>query len=232
MSVSATGETINGAAGQSMRLLFEGGTLVVEGPGADDDPNLPGVKFDQRTRQYRAEAIWYRTIVEHVRRHKQPYTDTARAYEPSAWRLQVAKEAFPHQVEGLNAWWQAGGRGVVVLPTGTGKTHLANMAIERVGRPTLVITPTIDLMNQWYDELDAQLRCRRRAARRRLLRHPAPHRDDLRLGLSQHGSPGQPLWTHRFRRVPPPARPDLWPGRHLCDRPLSVGAHRHARAGR
>ena len=86
-------------------------------------------------------------------KHKQPYTDTARAYEPSPWRLQVAKEAFPHQVEGLKAWWDAGGRGVVVLPTGTGKTHLANMAIERAGRPTLIITPTIDLMNQWYDEL-------------------------------------------------------------------------------
>jgi superfamily II DNA or RNA helicase len=42
---------------------------------------------------------------------------------------------------------------VVVLPTGTGKTHLANLAIEQAGRPTLVITPTIDLMNQWYDEL-------------------------------------------------------------------------------
>ena len=27
------------------------------------------------------------------------------------------------------------------------------MAIEKAGRPTLVITPTIDLMNQWYDEL-------------------------------------------------------------------------------
>ncbi len=101
-----------------MRLLFEAGTLIVEGPTADEDPNLPGVKFDFRTRQFRAEAIWYRTIVEHLRKNKQPYTDTARAYEPSPWRLQVAKEAFPHQVEGLKAWWEAGGRGVVVLPTG------------------------------------------------------------------------------------------------------------------
>jgi len=42
---------------------------------------------------------------------------------------------------------------VVVLPTGTGKTHLANLAIARAGRPTLVVTPTIDLLNQWYDEL-------------------------------------------------------------------------------
>jgi superfamily II DNA or RNA helicase len=40
-----------------------------------------------------------------------------------------------------------------VLPTGTGKTHLANLAIEKAKRPTLIITPTIDLMNQWYDEL-------------------------------------------------------------------------------
>ncbi len=150
--MSSTGETINGQ-GQSLRLLFEAGTLIVEGIAADAEPNLPGVKYDIRTRQFRAEAIWYRTIVEHIRKNKQPYTDAARAYEPSPWRLQVAKEAFPHQVEGLKAWWDAGGRGVVVLPTGTGKTHLANMAIERVGRPTLVITPTIDLMNQWYDEL-------------------------------------------------------------------------------
>src|SRR5262249_44371215 len=44
-------------------------------------------------------------------------------------------------------------RGIVVLPTGTGKTHLAVLAIHRAGRPTLVITPTIDLLNQWYDEL-------------------------------------------------------------------------------
>jgi superfamily II DNA or RNA helicase len=39
------------------------------------------------------------------------------------------------------------------LPTGTGKTFLALLAIQRAGRPTLVITPTIDLLNQWYGEL-------------------------------------------------------------------------------
>jgi superfamily II DNA or RNA helicase len=150
--MKAAGELTNGQ-GQPLRLLFDAGTLVVEGPSAEQEPNLPGVKFDFRTRQFRAEAIWYRFIVERLRQNKQNYSDEARAYQPTPWRLQVTKEAFPHQVEGLKAWWDEGGRGVVVLPTGTGKTHLANMAIERVGRPTLVITPTIDLMNQWYDEL-------------------------------------------------------------------------------
>jgi superfamily II DNA or RNA helicase len=146
------GGSTNGQ-GQRLRLIFDAGTLIVEGLHDEEQPGLPGVKYDFRTKQFRAEAIWYRTIVEHLRKHQQEYTDSARAYEPAAWRLQVTKEAFPHQVEGLKAWWEAGGRGVVVLPTGTGKTHLANLAIERAARPTLVITPTIDLMNQWYDEL-------------------------------------------------------------------------------
>jgi superfamily II DNA or RNA helicase len=153
--MSAPGESHNGQthANQPVRLVFDAGTLIVEGPREDDELKLPGVRYDFRTRQFRAEAIWYRTIVEQLRQTKREYQDAARSYEPAAWRLQVAKEAFPHQVEGLKAWWESGGRGVVVLPTGTGKTHLANMAIERAGRPTLVITPTIDLMNQWYDEL-------------------------------------------------------------------------------
>jgi superfamily II DNA or RNA helicase len=141
--------------GRTLRLVFHEGTLIVEGLREEEEPGLPYVKYDFRTRQFRAEAIWYRAIVEHLRKQKREYLDAARAYEPAPWRLQVAKEAFPHQVEGLKAWWAdgRGGRGMVVLPTGTGKTHLANMAIERAGRPTLVITPTIDLMNQWYDEL-------------------------------------------------------------------------------
>jgi superfamily II DNA or RNA helicase len=150
--MSAGANSSNGK-GSPLRLLFDAGTLVVDGPKPEDDPNLPGVKFDSRTRQFRAPAIHYRAIVEHLRNEKLSYTDTARDYQPAEWRLQVAREAFPHQVEALKAWWDKGGRGVVVLPTGTGKTHLASMAIEKAGRPALVITPTIDLLNQWFDEL-------------------------------------------------------------------------------
>jgi superfamily II DNA or RNA helicase len=41
------------------------------------------------------------------------------------------------------------GRGVVVLPTGAGKTVLALMAIERMKLRTLVVVPTIELLHQW-----------------------------------------------------------------------------------
>src|SRR6185437_427473 len=96
----------------------------------DAELALPGVKFDHRTRRFRAQAILYRTIVQYLLDHKIPYTDDARDYDKVKWKIRVEKEAFPHQTEGLEAWWKAGGRGVVVLPTGTGKTHLANLAIE------------------------------------------------------------------------------------------------------
>ncbi|WP_337174827.1 DEAD/DEAH box helicase family protein [Paludisphaera sp.] len=151
----ASGEAITVEGGGPLRLVFDRGTVVVEGLAEGQEAPLPGVQFDPRTGSYRAQAIWYRPLVEYLRGRKIAYDDAARGYGPTQtpWRIQVAKEAFPHQVEGLDAWWKAGGRGVVVLPTGTGKTHLANLAIERAGRPTLIVTPTIDLMNQWYDEL-------------------------------------------------------------------------------
>ena len=138
-----------------LRLVFEEGTVLVEGLAEGNDLGLPGVKFDHRTRRFRAEAILYRRIVEHLLVNKIPYVDNARDYDKVKWKLAIEKEAFPHQTEGLAAWWDGGknGRGVVVLPTGTGKTHLANLAIAAAQRPALVVTPTIDLMNQWYDEL-------------------------------------------------------------------------------
>jgi superfamily II DNA or RNA helicase len=138
-----------------LRLTFEEGTILIDGLPEGDDRGLPGVKFDPRSGLYRAEGIWYRAIVQHLRDRQTPYTDDARAYgsKKTEWPIRVTKEAFPHQTEALKAWWKAGGRGVVVLPTGTGKTHMANLAIEQAERPTLVVTPTIDLMNQWYDEL-------------------------------------------------------------------------------
>lgn len=138
---------------EPLRLSFDGGTILVDGLPPGDFRGLPGLRNDPRTGTARAEAIYYRTIVESLLKQKIVYIDSARDYGKISWTIRVAKEAFPHQTEGLEAWWNAGGRGVVVLPTGTGKTHLANLAIARAGRPTLVVTPTIDLMNQWYDEL-------------------------------------------------------------------------------
>ncbi|HMC88429.1 MAG TPA: DEAD/DEAH box helicase family protein [Gemmataceae bacterium] len=136
-----------------IHLRFDGGTLLVSGPKLEQLAALPGCQPDPRQGGYRAEARHYRTLVEHLRRERIAYRDEARDYQPASWEVRLGREPFPHQTEALDAWWEKGGRGVVVLPTGTGKTYLAIMAIARTGRPALVVTPTIDLLNQWYDEL-------------------------------------------------------------------------------
>src|SRR5262249_48294122 len=139
--------------GVPIHLSFDGGTLVLGGADPERLATLPGCRLDPRSGTVRAEARAYRGLVEHLRRHQLPYRDEARLYQASPWTLHSRHEPFPHQIEALETWWRQGGRGVVVLPTGTGKTFLAVLAIYRAARPALVITPTIDLLNQWYGEL-------------------------------------------------------------------------------
>lgn len=57
----------------------------------------------------------------------------------------------PYQQDAVRNWLANAGRGVVVLPTGSGKTVVALMALEQVPVRTLVIVPTIELLRQWHD---------------------------------------------------------------------------------
>src|ERR1019366_151187 len=60
-----------------------------------------------------------------------------------------------YQTEALSAWRAHRGRGVVVLPTGSGKSHVAILAIDDKRRSALVVAPTLDLVRQWFDLLGA-----------------------------------------------------------------------------
>ena len=43
---------------------------------------------------------------------------------------------------------------MIELPTGAGKTYIALKAMERLNAPTLVVVPTLDLMDQWRNQLE------------------------------------------------------------------------------
>jgi superfamily II DNA or RNA helicase len=58
-------------------------------------------------------------------------------------------QARPYQRDALRNWLASDGRGVVVLPTGAGKTVVAFMALEQAPVRTLVVVPTIELLHQW-----------------------------------------------------------------------------------
>src|SRR5579875_62398 len=73
------------------------------------------------------------------------------------WQPQPAFTPRPYQEEALTAWRAEGCRGVVVLPTGAGKTLVGALAITEVAQWTLVVVPTIDLLGQWKRALTEAL---------------------------------------------------------------------------
>lgn len=53
------------------------------------------------------------------------------------------------QTEALNAWIQNQCRGIVIAPTGTGKSYVGLAAIRELGYPSLIIVPTERLLKTW-----------------------------------------------------------------------------------
>jgi len=144
-----------------MRLAFDDGTLLLE----DAPDTVPYAEWDDRVEEYRARAQHYREIREWANKSdEQPtltqstvtvagFEDDARAYSEFYFTPSVAIEPRDYQQEALSAWQDNDRQGSVVLPTGSGKTFLAIQAIADAGVSTLVVVPTIDLMNQWHATL-------------------------------------------------------------------------------
>ncbi len=58
-----------------------------------------------------------------------------------------------YQKEAVRQWASNSSRGIVVLPTAAGKTHIGLAAISRLKCPTLVVAPTIELVRQWRERI-------------------------------------------------------------------------------
>ncbi|MBA2341227.1 MAG: DEAD/DEAH box helicase, partial [Pyrinomonadaceae bacterium] len=133
-------------------LRFDSGTLLLEN--THDSYRPPTIfKWDERVLRWRAPALAYRHVVKELIRLQTPYEDCARAYQKFDFPTKLLVEPRPYQQQAIEEWRRAERCGVVILPTGAGKSLVAQMAIELSKRSTLVVVPTIDLMNQWYDLL-------------------------------------------------------------------------------
>lgn len=135
-----------------MRLVFEQGTLLLSGmPQAA--PELPGMRWDPRTGNHRAPAYRYRALRAALQRRGDAFVDEVekRAAELGVWRR---PELRPYQHAALEAW-QREQRGMIVLPTGSGKTRVACAAMAACAVPVLCLVPTRVLMHQWAAEVQA-----------------------------------------------------------------------------
>jgi len=128
-------------------LRFDRGSIVARG-GA-----IPHGRYDADIGAYWAPAFRYGEIVEHLERSGVEYRDEALDPLPCL-RLSSDVKLRDYQLKALDAWRRAGRRGVVVLPTGAGKTVLALKAIEELQTATLVVVPTLVLIDQWRSRLE------------------------------------------------------------------------------
>ncbi len=159
----------------AIELRYEDGTVRIDGLEATSIPpstlreSVPELEADSRTGGWRVPAYRYAELRAALWRADAAVADRVLDLEPLSG-LASAYELRPYQERALEAWlgtdrWAdapgldaaaRGPAGVLELPTGSGKTVVALKAIERLSVPTLIVVPTIDLLEQWERELERE----------------------------------------------------------------------------
>jgi superfamily II DNA or RNA helicase len=133
-------------------LTYDRGTLILHPP-----PSGKGwidyAVWDDRVERFRIPARSYLPLLRTLDSEGAAFSDQAPAFERLSLISALEMTPYAHQLEALAAWRHAGCTGVVVLPTGAGKTYLAQLAMQEIASSTLVVVPTLDLMHQWYAHL-------------------------------------------------------------------------------
>ncbi|RQG98491.1 DEAD/DEAH box helicase [Natrarchaeobius oligotrophus] len=167
----------------TIELRYEDGTIRIDGLETGSNlerrlrESLSDLEADPRSDCVRVPAVRYSTLRRSVDDADVAVDDRVRSYDPASIpELRSTYELRPYQRQALSAWLEEGApadadragegnrtddpasapRGVLELPTGSGKTIIALEAIARLNVPTLVVVPTIDLLEQWTRELDAE----------------------------------------------------------------------------
>lgn len=140
-------------------LRFAGGTLVLQDlPACVVRRVFSGLnwQWDERIAGWRIDAIEYPAVRRaiHVRRLR--CDDTVGNWCKIGWPRPDLRVLRREQQDAVDAW-RNGRRGVLVMPTGTGKTEVALSIIRDLRVSTLVVAPVRDLMYQWHRRIAERL---------------------------------------------------------------------------
>ena len=124
-------------------MSYEAGTVVVTDPSSIPDY----ITFDSRTASYRSEGYLYSRL-------KADFPDAKDdVFKNEEINLKHKENLRSYQKRAVDLWASNSYSGVVVLPTAAGKTHIGMEAMSRLSTSTIVIAPTIELVQQWRDRL-------------------------------------------------------------------------------
>ncbi len=143
---------------QTIHVAFDRGTILLRSGGRSEIlESIPGILWDNRVNAYRAPAFLYRELIKWLRSKNIESKDQVRYKWGDALNFAVPG-LRPYQEAALNAWREEKGQGVVILPTGAGKTILGIAAIALTKRPAIVLVPTRILLEQWRERLREQFK--------------------------------------------------------------------------
>jgi len=129
-------------------LEFNAGTLILRGL----EGEFPLCKKDRRIGALRAMGLHYREIANALQKRGIIFKDEAQNFEivePPT----LSHTARDYQSAAVASWVKNDHRGMCILPTGSGKTLTALLAMRAKSVSTLIVTPTLDLVAQWHEIL-------------------------------------------------------------------------------
>ena len=135
-----------------VRLKFTAGTLLLEGMVPEAVRRVFGAHpwvWDQRVSAWRCDAMHYANVRGQLAAGGHSLDDTVPEWQTIRWPQANIHSLRPEQKDALGAWLQAR-RGLIVMPTGTGKTEVALTIMQQTAVSTLVVAPVRDLMYQWH----------------------------------------------------------------------------------
>jgi superfamily II DNA or RNA helicase len=127
-------------------LYYDKGSIVISGIN-----QIPYSVIDPRTNQLRALALHYQDIITYLQNSGIQYEDNVMELIPiQNLRIEnINLSLRAYQKKAIENWIKAGKKGCIILPTGSGKTIIAIKLIEIINSSTLIVVPTLDLMEQW-----------------------------------------------------------------------------------
>ena len=128
-------------------LRFDRGSLRLDAAKTTPVPSY--LAWDERVEAWRTEAINHLRLREDAAAYHLHLHDESEQFFDCP-PLQISLPPLrPDQEAAVAAWERAGCRGVVVKPTGTGKTEIALAVVARRRVSALIVAPLRDLMYQW-----------------------------------------------------------------------------------
>lgn len=138
-----------------LSLAFDRGTLALTGAGRTALPpswRENPWQWDSRSLSWRCDAFHYLKVKEQIAEAGLEVSDTVPRWRVVRWGRINLPVLRTEQEEAVKTWLD-NGAGLVIMPTGTGKTEVALAIMRQTAMSTLVVAPVRDLMYQWHQRI-------------------------------------------------------------------------------